>query len=232
MPKEFYQVTYKTYFNERVKPVRFRGRETYPLYIQMTYDRKTTAFKSYYFNVFAQPKYDYAGVTIDQMEMLESGAIDYVTARYSGKFTLADFPTWYHMFNKCVLDSLETPFKEWLVAYFEAEKVGGYAALLREGMQEVCALELLDDFKLALAPDLHDKLLSKAAAEAPPYIPLAAYIRDRQPKGPFCLPLFDWVREERQIDAEDFIYHQYRDYQMAKILKTIRLLLHPHGFPT
>ena len=41
MPKEFYNVSYKTYLNERVKPVRFRGRETFPLYIQITYDRKT-----------------------------------------------------------------------------------------------------------------------------------------------------------------------------------------------
>jgi hypothetical protein len=232
MPKEFYKVSYKTYFNERVKPVQFRRRDTYPLYVQITYDRKSTSLKSYYFDVFSQPKYDYIGMTIDQMDALESRVIDFVTAKYSDRFTLADFPAWYKVFNKCVLDSLETPFKEWLIGYFEAEKVAGYAALLRQGMQEVSALELLDEFKTALAPDLYERLITKAAAEGPPYIPLAAYVRDRQPKGPFCLPLHDWIQHERQVDAEDFIYHQYRDYQMAKILKTIRLLLHPHGYPT
>jgi hypothetical protein len=232
MPKEYYNVSYKTYFNERVKPVRFRRRETFPLYVQITYDRKTTSLKSYYFDIFSQPKYDYTGMTIDQMDALENRVIDFVTAKYSDRFTLADFPTWYKVFNKDVLDSLETPFKEWLIGYFETEKVAGYATLLRQGMQEVCALELLDEFKSALAPELYERLLSRAITEAPPYIPLSSYVRDRQPKGPFCLPLHDWIQHERQVDAEDYIYNEYHDYQMAKIFKTIRLLLHPQGFPT
>ena len=75
--------------------------------------------------MFSQPKYDYIGMTIDQMDTLESRVIDFVTARYSDRFTLADFPTWYKVFNKDVLDSLETPFKEWLISYFETEKVAG-----------------------------------------------------------------------------------------------------------
>ena len=231
MPKEFYKVSYKTYFNERVKPVQFRRRETYPLYVQITYDRKTTTLKSYYFDVFSQPKYDYIGMTIDQMDALESRVIDFVTARYSDRFTLADFPGWYKVFNKCVLDSLETPFKEWLVGYFEAEKVAGYAALLRQGMQEVCALELLEEFKTALAPDLYERLISKAAAEAPPYIPLAAYVRDRQPKGPFCLPLHDWLRPERQVDVEEFMWYPYKDYHITQMFKAVRKLLYPQGLP-
>ncbi len=88
------------------------------------------------------------------------------------------------MFNKDVLDSLETPLKDWLISYFESEKVVGYATLLRQGMQEVCALELLDEFKTALAPDLYERLLSKAVTG--PTISLYHYIRDHNLKGPFA----------------------------------------------
>ena len=230
MAKEYYQVSYKTYYNDRVKRVPFQGKETYPLYVQVTYDRKSIIFKSYYFDVFAQPKYDYLRMTIAQMDELESRVIEYVTANYSDRFELAMFPSWYNKFNKDVLDGLETPFKEWLIGYFEEEKMPGYATLLRQGIQKVCALELLGEFKTALAPELYDRLLGKAAKEAPPYIPLSAYIRRLQPNGPFCLPLHEWIQHEKQVDAEDYMYKEYYEYDMAKILKTIRLLLHPKGF--
>lgn len=52
-----YKVTYKTYFNERLKEVSFHGKLTHPLYIQVTFDRKTTFYKSYYFELFSKPKY-------------------------------------------------------------------------------------------------------------------------------------------------------------------------------
>jgi hypothetical protein len=42
MAKEYYLVSYKTYRNDRIKPVLFQDRETHPLYVQLTYDRRTT----------------------------------------------------------------------------------------------------------------------------------------------------------------------------------------------
>ena len=128
----------------------------------------------------------------------------------------------YQTFNKDVLGSLENSSKEWLIAWFEKEKLLGYAALLRHGMQEVCALELLGEFKIALAPGLYERLMNAAATGAPPYIPIAGYIRRRQPKGPFCLPLHEWMQEETQIDAEDYISKEYYNYDMAKILSSVR----------
>jgi hypothetical protein len=164
------------------------------------------------------------------MDELESRVIDYLTDRYSAEFSLHSFPSWYQMFNKDVLDSLENPFKEWLIAYFEREKVPGYAALLRHGMQEVSALELLDEFKISLAPDLYARLMAAAATDAPPYIPIAAYIRHRQPKGPFCLPLHEWIQPERQVQAEDYLYKEFYPYDMGRIIKAIKHLLYPRGF--
>ncbi len=209
----------------------FQGRSTYPLYVQVTYDRKNQIFKSYYFDLFVQTKYDYLGTTIAQIDELESRAISYVTARFSDEFDLTRFPSWYKMFTKDVLDALDTPFKEWLITYFQKEKVNGYVTLLRQGIGEVCALELLDEYKMTLAPDLYERLVTTAVKEAPPYIPLAAYTRHLHPKGPFCLPLHEWIQEDKQYELDDFMRN--RDdcwgYDLMKIIRTIKQLLYPQG---
>lgn len=229
MAKEYYKVSRKTYKNERVKPVLFQGAETYPLYVQLTFDRKTTFFKSYYFEVFAQPQYNYLGNTLPQIEGLESRAIDFVTDKYSEQFDLELFPTWYKKFNKDVLDGLDVPFKEWLVAFFQREKVRGFAKLLRRGLTEVCALELLDDFKTSLTRDLYERLMTEAAREAPPYIPLAAYIKYLQPAGPVCLPVHDWIQHEYQVDVEEYMYNEFHAYSFGRVTRSVKNLVYPQG---
>ena len=50
-------ISYKVYSNERLKKVLFYGKEIYPLYIQVIYDRKPIYFKSYFFDLLSQEKY-------------------------------------------------------------------------------------------------------------------------------------------------------------------------------
>jgi hypothetical protein len=52
-----YKVTYKTYFNERLKKSQFHTRLMHPLYVQVIFDRIPIIFKSYYFDLFSKPKY-------------------------------------------------------------------------------------------------------------------------------------------------------------------------------
>jgi hypothetical protein len=56
-----YQVTYKVYHNERIKMVSFHGKLVYPLYIRLTFDRRSTEYKSNLFDLFMKPKYGYPG---------------------------------------------------------------------------------------------------------------------------------------------------------------------------
>lgn len=43
--------------NDRLKQVDFHGQSTYPLFVQVTYDRKPIYFKSYYFELFSKPRH-------------------------------------------------------------------------------------------------------------------------------------------------------------------------------
>ena len=51
------KISYKTYLNDRLKQVDFHGQLTCPLYVQVTFERKTIFFKSYYFELFSKSRY-------------------------------------------------------------------------------------------------------------------------------------------------------------------------------
>src|SRR5260221_13246083 len=119
MAKEYYDVSYKTYFNDRIKPLVFRGRETHPLYVQVTYDRRTIFFKRYYFPVFARPKYDFLKTNILQINDLESRMVDYLINRDAEPFELDGLLGQYKLFSRDVLDSVDGYCKRWLRVLLE-----------------------------------------------------------------------------------------------------------------
>ncbi|TCN49392.1 hypothetical protein D0809_24335, partial [Flavobacterium circumlabens] len=51
------KISYKTYFNEKLKQVPLGKIMTHPLYVQITFERKTLFFKSNFFELFSKPKY-------------------------------------------------------------------------------------------------------------------------------------------------------------------------------
>ena len=115
MGKAFYDVSYKTYYNERIKPVLFRGKEVHPLYVRATYDRETIFFKSYYFGLFGQKKYDLQGPSQAQVDECEGRVIDYLIARNPKRFNLDLLSDNYKIYSADVLDTLERPLNPLLI---------------------------------------------------------------------------------------------------------------------
>jgi hypothetical protein len=231
---ELYKVTHKVYFNERVKQVLFRGKETYPLYVQVIYNRSNIIFKSYYFDVFAQPKYDYLGLTIPQIEALEKQIFDFVfnllTDKNAAGFDLPDFSRAYKMFSADIMDSLDDPFKSFLTDFFRQEGLEGHSMMVEQSTGDVSVIQLLDEFKETLQPALYQRILEKAIDKAPPYIPLAAYIRQQNPDGPFFLPVYQWADLNYQSAFEGYMDLEYQRYDMGKVLKIIKARLFPQGY--
>src|SRR5258708_35403667 len=92
MAKEFYDISYKTYFNTRIKDVVFQGEETWPLYVQVTYDRETIFFKSYYFDLFSQPKYDFLKMPMIQVDALERRGPEFFFTPSAGRLARRKLP--------------------------------------------------------------------------------------------------------------------------------------------
>jgi hypothetical protein len=198
MRKEYYEVSYKTYLNDRIKPKVFQGVESYPLYIRVTFDRETSFFKSYYFDLFARPKYDFQRTSITQIEELEGRVINHIFGRNKEHFDLHRFSRQYKIFSQDVLDNFDRPFRIWLAEYLKQDGLSGLGSLLAYSPDEVAGIQVWEDLKKILEPQRFEKMEEKAV-RAGPYLPLAMYVRHHSPEGPFCLPLHEWLSEEKNI---------------------------------
>ena len=228
MAKEYYDVSYKTYFNNRIKPTVFQGKVSYPLYVQVTYDRKSLFFKSYYFDLFARPKFDFLQTTIPQIEELEMGVIDYIVTKHFEAFDLDLLPRRYKMFSQDVLGGFEGFFKLWLANYLKKEGFPGLAVLLEYAPDEVCVIRIWDDLKKILDPEFFNEM-EYAAVKAGPYLPLAMYVRHQSPAGPFCLPLHEWAIEEKRIEIESFVDERFSLVDFEPMVRAVKLLFYPDG---
>ena len=118
-----YKVTYKTYFNDRLKKVFFHGVPTYPLYIQVTFDRRTIVFKSYYFELFSKPRYaifqtnKIHGPAIMDIIEKENELIDFVIDKTLANFSLELFKQEYNFYSKDLCDEMEEGFSDYLFIF-------------------------------------------------------------------------------------------------------------------
>ena len=200
MAKEFYDVSYKTYHNERIKPVLFRGVETHPLYVQVIYDRRSVFFKSYYFELFAQPKYAFLETSIQEINELESRVIEYIINRRRERFYLEELIRNYKKESRDILDSFDGSFKVWLGDFLREEGLPGLAAQMESNPELVAGIRLWDDLKTVLKPEVFEKMEERVFEYDSPYIPLAWYIREKFPDRPFCLSWFEWIEEQAEIE--------------------------------
>ncbi|HTI93535.1 MAG TPA: hypothetical protein VL727_23215 [Puia sp.] len=200
MAKEFYDVSYKTYHNERLKPVLFRGVKTYPLYVQVTYDRRSIFFKSYYFELFAQPKYDFLETSIQDINELESRVIEYIINRRPEWFDLDELIRAYKKESRDILDSFDGSFKVWLGDFLREKDLPGLAAQMESNPGLVAGIRLWDDLKAVLKPEVYKRMEERVFQYDSPYIPLAWYMREKFPDRPFCLSWFEWIEEQGEVE--------------------------------
>ncbi len=113
----------------------------------------------------------------------------------------------------------EPRFRLWLASYFKEEKMGGLAAMMEQTYDGVSAIQVWDDLKRFLDEERFLKMEGKAARFGGPYLPLATYIRHMLPKGPFCLPLHEWLDEHKRVEIEYFIDERFWRVDMGQLIR-------------
>lgn len=218
-----YKVTYKTYFNERLNKVRFHSRDTYPLYVQVTFDRKSIFFKSYYFDLLQQPRLvtRYVSEPLDKIRAKEEQLIEFIISKNEEDFTLERFSDDYRYYSADLLGLMEAPFKNYLAIFFADEGIPTLAGMVGGLGTSLSVDFLLKDFKLFLKPALYDKLLENAIYYAPPLLPLEAFTHHLYPNGLFCLSVFEWLRPEVQAALEVFLEKRYPKYDKTTVKQEI-----------
>lgn len=216
-----YQVTYKPYFNERIKPVSFHGKEIHPLYIQVTFDRKSIFFKSYYFDLFTRPQYVELETTIEQIIELESRLIEYIVDKNTNTFSLERFTEEYKYLSTDLLDKMDEHFKDYLFIFFMDEGMPRYAGIVRAIINSLTGMQIVETFKDGLKPALYNKMIENAIYYAPPYIPLMAFVRHRHPNGLPSLPIFEWQQAWTPEELEKFLGVHFQEYTKSEVKKSI-----------
>ena len=218
-----YTISYKTYFNERLKPVPFHGKEMHPLYIQVIFDRKPIYFKSYFFDLLAKEKYN-KGLRTPKTEDIiqkEERLLEFLSGRQKDGFSLGQFKTDYQYYSRDLLDLMDKGFKDYMITFFFDEGKPELSLLVKGSRDLITSDGLMDAFKESLKPTLYNKLVEHAAYYAPPYLPLYEFAKERIKETFVTFSIFEWLEPGLENKLVDFIKNSYLQYFIPDVKRHI-----------
>jgi hypothetical protein len=219
-----YKVSYKVYFNERLKEVFFHGKMTYPLYVQMTFDRRTIYFKSYYFELFSKPRYvimmdgQMFGPKIADIIEKENALIDFIVDKNLADFSLDRFKQEYTFYSKDLCDETEDGFIEYLFVFLQDEGMPDLATTVQQGSRFRILYNVVRDMKRAFKPALYEKLLENSFYFAPPYLPLYGFMQQTKKWPMLSLTVMEWGDPKTKEGFKDYVMKYYPDKDLSDIL--------------
>jgi hypothetical protein len=222
-----YKITYKTYLNDRLKQVDFHGQLTYPLYIQLTFERKTIFFKSYYFELLSKSRYflSVAGLSkspsIEEVIAKENEVIDFITSKHGDDFSLEVFKQAYAYYSKDLCDVTENGFLDYLHTFFQDKGMSNLAVVIREGAKSCSAYDVVRDLKRAFQKPLYDEMIENALYYAPPYLPLYGFMVGIKKWPQLFLTSMEMERPDTLSAFRDYIVKHYPGIAVEDVLKQV-----------
>lgn len=222
-----YKVSYKTYFNDRLKQVFFHGELTYPLYVQVTFDRKSIFFKSYYFELFSKPRYvifmdgKMHGPSIENIVEKENTLIDFVIDRTLADFSLERFKKEYSYYSKDLCDETEPGFIDYLFTFFQDKGMPALATTIKEGSKFRRLYDVVRDMKRALNQPLYDELVENSFHYAPPYLPLCGFMLQMKKWPILSLTVMEWEGAETKETFTEFVSKNYPNQNASEVTERV-----------
>lgn len=226
--KRTYQVTYKVYHNERLKKVPFHGKLVFPLYLRLTFDRRTTEYRSNLFDLFMQPKYairisgEIFPPPIEKVIQREEKLIEFIIDRHSGDFSLELFKKEYEYYSRDLLNEMESGFAIYLDTFFDDEGMPFLGDALANNYLEVSLHDVILDLKRAIRPDLFGHLIAQSFLFAPPYFPLFQFTEKQFGRPLTALTLMDWENPAIQDGFKAYMKKNYPDQDLTTVLGLIK----------
>jgi len=222
-----YKVSYKTYFNDRLKQVYFHGKLTHPLYVQVTFDRKTIFFKSYYFELFSKPRYflSVAGLTggpsIEDIIKKENEVIDFIIDKNLQDFSLDLFKKEYAFYSKDLCDITEEGFIDYMYIFFQDKGMPDLAVTVREGSKFRIVYNVVRDMKRAFNKPLYDELVENSFYYAPPYLPLYGFMQQTKKWPMLSLTVMEWEDIKTKARFAEYMQKHYPDKDVVQVMTEI-----------
>jgi len=223
------KISYKTYFNDRLKQVNFHGMMTFPLYVQVTFARKTIFFKSYYFELFGKERYflKVPGTSIAegpgllQVIGMETEVIKFIAERHPDDFSLEVFKSEYAHYSKDLCDELESGFIDYLYTFFYDEGLPALAETIKTGSKYTIAYDIARDLKSVLNKTIYDKLIENSFHYAPPYLPVYGFMKEVKKWPMLCLTGREWGLDETKRAFKAYFTIHYPKINVDKMIEQI-----------
>ncbi|OMP75755.1 hypothetical protein [[Flexibacter] sp. ATCC 35208] len=218
-----YKVSYKTYFNDRLKQVFFHGQLTYPLYVQVTFDRKTIVFKSYYFELFSKARYvifmdgKMHGPSLEQIMEKEELLINYIIDKRLPDFSLDQFKLDYTFYSKDLCDEMEPGFIDYLFVFFQDKGMPALATTIQQGSKFRILYDVVGDMKRAFNRPLYDELVDNSFYYAPPYLPLYGFMQQTKKWPMLSLTVMEWEDIKTKAKFADYMFKNYPEKDVQEI---------------
>lgn len=203
-----YKITYKTYFNDRLKEVDFHGEQTYPLYVQVTYRKKTIFFKSYYFDLLSQERYAYKigrkviAPKLKDVIDFELKLIQFIVEKLGDAITLEAFKEAYNFYGQDLCSYAEKMLVPNLFLYFKDIDCDSFAWAVASFNQKKNVLyDLLLDMKKLFTHDAWKRLIQYGDSVTISYLEMYAFVISKRKKPYWLLTVMEWEKEKV---AEEF----------------------------
>lgn len=223
-----YKVTYKTYYNERLKKSFFHTKLMHTLYVQIIFDRIPIYFKSYFFDLFSKPKYAIrvAGqvFTPDIKEIIkkEETLIEFIIHKNSDDFSLDLFKKEYAFYSRDLLDIMEEDFLEYLFTFLHDQGLPFLADIIKKSASDCKPYDLAQDLKKALSATLYKTLTENSFYLAPPYLPLFAFT-EKPKQTPFTIfTVKEWEQLQTKEKFIEFFKKKYPNNDVVEVLNKIQ----------
>lgn len=230
------KISYKTYFNDRLKQVSFHGLLSYPLYLQVTFERKSIFFKSYYFELFSKARYvNMAGIKaqqslINKITKKETDLIKFIVEKNISSFSLEHFKVQYAHYCKDLLDEMEPMFLSYLRTFLQDEGLPALGNSLQHGSEINSAFDLIQDIKKALVPTLYQNLINNSLFYGPPYFPLYNFMLLNKKAHLQTITVKDWEEQNLPEPFLAFLAQNHPSVDAPALLKKIEEWVLPSKF--
>lgn len=219
------KISYKTYLNDRLKQVDFHGQLTHPLYVQITFERKTIFFKSYYFELFSNPRYlldipplKPKGPELKDVIAKEIEVIDFIIEKHKDDFSLEIFKKDYTYFSQDLCDVTESGFLDYMYTFFWDEGMPFIGDLVKWGGKNLVAYDLMRDLNKSLNNSLYEKLVENSFYYSPLYLPLYGFMMETKKWPLLCLTAMEWDNMETVRAFKEYVELNYPNLKSTTLI--------------
>jgi hypothetical protein len=200
----------------------------FPLYVQVTFDRKPVTFKSYYYDLYSKSKYaTRAGskIFIPDIKTIikkEETLIEYIIDKNLENFSLIKFKGEYVHYGRDLLDTMEADFLDYVYVFFNDAGFPFLADTLKSGSLDSHAFYLMEDMKMSLKDPLYKKLEENSFYYAPPYLPLYAFSKKMKGSVSPTLTVVEWEQPGTKEKFIEFFKKYHPEKEIEKTMQEIQ----------